>query len=335
MPRHVVLTGPRTVELQERLHPPLVPGAVRVAATRSVVSAGTELRCYTGEFAPGTHWADYVRYPMSPGYSTVGVVTETTDPALRPLGTRVFLRRPHASEFLVPIASTVPVPEDVPDEVGAWAALAMVGAMGFRAADARLGDAVAILGAGPIGQMALRWCVAAGARVAVFDPAEPRLRHARDGGAEATFAAGADDAPRLAREAFGELPRIVFDTTGVEAVFAQALAIPRDHGALVLLGDAGDPSEQRLTSDVVTRGVRVVGAHMNHEDALGVRGEVWTERTIVDAFFRLWRAGRFPVEGLVTDRYPPEDAPEVYRRLAAREPATMGFLFEWPPEPRA
>lgn len=329
MSKHIVFTGPRTVELQERTPATLDSGEVRVRTTCSLISAGTELRCWTGEFAPGTHWARYVRYPMGPGYSSVGIVVETTDAARRSVGTRVFARRSHASEMRLPAEATVLIPDDVPDDVAAWTALAMVGGMGFRAGGVRLTSTVAILGAGSIGQMALRWCAAAGARVAVFDPVESRQAHAREGGAEAGFALGVADAAGPLQELFGGFPDVVFDTTGVAAVFPLALALPREFGTLVLLGDAGDPSEQRLTGDVLTRGVRVVGAHMMHEDLHGARGEVWTEATIAAHFFRLWRVGRFPVEGLITDRYAPENAAEVYARLEERNLGTMGILFEW------
>ena len=151
MAHRLIFPRPREVRLEERETAPLEPGEVRVAAALSLVSPGTELRCFTGEFAPDTHWARYVRYPMAPGYSSVGRVVETTDAERRPLGARVFLRRPHASEFCLPLSATVPIPDDVPDEVAAWTALVMVGGMGFRAGDVRLTSNVAILGAGAIG----------------------------------------------------------------------------------------------------------------------------------------------------------------------------------------
>ena len=316
MSRHIVFPQAGEVALTERDRGTASPDEAWMSTTLSLISSGTELRCFTGEFAPGTHWADWIKYPMAAGYSLVGRTDE---------GGRVFLRRAHASEASAPLSDIIPIPGDVPDEVAVWGALAMIGGMGFRAGDIRLVDDVAIIGAGPIGQMVLRWCVAAGARVLVVDPAEPRLAHARAGGAFATVAGTSRDAAGIARSVFGEAPRVAIDATGVEAVFADALRVPRDFGTLVLLGDAGDPSRQTLTSDVIRRGVRIAGAHMNHEDP----SADWTQRSIHAHFHDLWRRGKFPLEGLVTHRFRPEECGEAYRLLAARDPLSMGIVFEW------
>ena len=245
MPLHLVIPEANQVALVERPRQPLREGEVRVRATRSLISSGTELRCLTGNFAPGTHWADWVRYPMDSGYSLVGIVVETKDEAVA-VGQRVFCRRPHASEVVVPAHATVPVPDGVSDEEAVWAALAMVGAMGCRAGDVRLIDEVAVIGLGPIGQMALRWCVAAGARVHGFDPTSPRLAHAIAGGAAYAERADAAEAAVLFRKRFGEGPRVVIDAAGAEAAFQSALTIPRNHGTLVVLGDVGDPGANVL-----------------------------------------------------------------------------------------
>jgi threonine dehydrogenase-like Zn-dependent dehydrogenase len=68
-----------------------------------------------------------------------------------------------------------------------WFALAKIPFMGARAADLPIGDSVAIIGAGPVGQMALRWMHALRCNyvVAVVTIAS-RLEHARRGGATAT-----------------------------------------------------------------------------------------------------------------------------------------------------
>jgi len=62
----------------------------------------------------------------------------------------------------------------------------------------------------------------------------------------------------------GRRADVVYDVTGHHAVFATALPLARKFGTVVLLGDAGNPQLQTLTPDVITRGLRIVGAHDMH-----------------------------------------------------------------------
>lgn len=275
-------------------------------------------------FEPGTHWDDWVNYPFSTGYCTVGEVVEI-DPSVASvsLGERVFVRCSHASEHVVAASRVSVIPESVSDEEAMWAALAMIGSMILPTGDIRLEDDVAIIGAGPIGQMALRWCVAAGCNVIVCDPVSMRLKMATAGGAAAVFAGSVDDFGDAVRAHFGSLPRIVIDTTGAAAVFAKALPLVRDFGTLVLLGDTGTPSEQRLTPDVIRRGVRINAGHIMHET------KDWFEDRIYRTFFRLLESGRFSLEGLNTHKFASEACEDAYRLTTEKRSETMGVWFDW------
>ena len=122
---------------------------------------------------------------------------------------------------------------------------------------------------------------------------------------------------------FGGKPRVVVDCTGFASVFEKALAIPRNYGMVILLGDTGTPANQHLTPDVLTRGVRVHGCHISHET------EDWHEIKIHHRFFDLVNAGRFSVEGLNTHRFLPRDAVDAYQLTTERRTETMGVWFDW------
>lgn len=139
--------------------------------------------------------------------------------------------------------------------------------MGARAAAHQLGDTVVVVGAGPIGQMAARWATAAGARaVVVVDAVASRLELARNGGgATSVIESPIGEAADQIRAAVGDDgPDVVIDSTGNAEVFASALSLVRARGRVVVLGDTGTPTSQHLTSDVITRGITVVGAHDGH-----------------------------------------------------------------------
>ena len=89
----------------------------------------------------------------------------------------------------------------------------------------------------------------------------------------------------------------------------------------------GSPASQRLTPDVITRGLTIVGAHDGHtrRDA-----ERWDhDREIFRLFFRLVATGRFPLGGMITQRFDPSRAQEAYDFAEDHREGTMGLLFDW------
>ena len=326
MPRRVLFLDKGIVAFEEYQPEPIRPASVRIKARTSLISTGTEGICLHRMFEPGTHWDDWVKYPFKTGYSMVGEVTEIGEGVTNlKLGQRVVARVSHAEDSLHAATNVMPVPDDCPEDEAAWFALATIGFMGAKAGQFALGDSVAIVGAGPIGQMALRWAVAAGARHAVsIDTVPARLEMARAGGATATINSTAAEAAEPLKQACGgELPRVVVDATGHAGVFELCLKLPRWLGTMVLLGDSGTPSQQRLTLDVVRRGIQIHGAHIMHETPQ------WTEANIVDLFFQLHGRGQFKIAGLNTHTFRADQCVEAFELTTTRRAETMGVLFKW------
>ena len=241
------------------------------------------------------------------------------------IGDRVALRASHMSHQVCPAADCILVPPGLDPAAAAWFALAKITFMGARAAGLGLGDDVLIIGAGPIGQMVTRWVRATGARsIVVADQLPERLALARRGGATATLATPVGEShAELTKACGGRKPRVVIDSTGNAKVFSAALAAARDRGKVVVMGDTGSPSEQRLTSDVILRGVSVVGAHDCHNDS------EWYDASIVSLFFQMVADGRIDVGGLLSHTYAPSECGTAYEMISTRRSETMGVLFNW------
>jgi 2-desacetyl-2-hydroxyethyl bacteriochlorophyllide A dehydrogenase len=322
----LVFTGKQEVKLEEFESGQPGETEVLVETHLSLMSTGTENIVFNRLFDPGTHWDGWVKYPFYPGYTSVGEVI-ATGPGVRLLkvGDRIAYRAGHASHAIKKAAECYPIPVDLQIEHAVWFALAKIAYHGALAAEFRLGDSVMIIGAGPIGQMAVRWANAAGTdRILAVDTAEKRLVLASAGGATAVIA----EPIGSAREAIlaandGRLPRMVIDSTGNAVVFSAALGLVADRGTLVLLGDTGQPSQQKLSSDVITRGLRIVGAHDAHVT------EKWNDATITQLFFRMISTGRFSLDGMNTHRFVPEQCKEAYETANRDRALTMGIVFDW------
>jgi threonine dehydrogenase-like Zn-dependent dehydrogenase len=189
----------------------------------------------------------------------------------------------------------------------------------MEAAHTGVGGSALVVGAGPIGQMVVRWLAAAGAAEIVMVHRSGRLRLdlARAGGATAVLQQDlADGLP-------GVTPSTIIDSTGNPSVLTHALAAVAERGRVVLVGDVVDPSEQRLSSDLIVRGLTLVGAH--GLQLLGRR-----EHDVRRLFFQLVASGRFAgMSGLTTHRFKPRDCADAYAMLDTDRSTTMGVFFDW------
>lgn len=326
MPNRIVFTGKQQVALESFNVPAASPDDVMVRSRYSLMSTGTENIVFNRLFDPGTHWQNWVQYPFYPGYCNVGEV-ESVGANVTNLkrGDLVFSRCGHTSHCVVAAKHAALVPAGIDPKSAAWAGLIKIAAAGARVAEYKLGDSVLVIGAGPIGQMTVRWAAAAGVgRLIVVDMVESRLALARRGGATDVIALPIEKAADAIRAANGgELPRVVVDTTGHPKVFAVALGLAAAFGRVVLLGDTGTPDQQHLTVDVVVRGLTIVGAHDGHEDAQ------WNAPKIYRLFFQLAQAGRFDMSGLNTHEFLPSQCEEAYKAANTVRGQTMGILFDW------
>jgi 2-desacetyl-2-hydroxyethyl bacteriochlorophyllide A dehydrogenase len=299
---------------------------VRVRTELSLMSTGTENIVFNRLFDAGTHWDNWIKYPFYPGYSSVGVVESVGEAVTAvKVGDRVAYRTGHASHVVVDEKSCYPIPDSVPSEQAVWFALAKITFMGAKAAEYRLGDRVLIVGAGPIGQMSVRWARAAGAQdIVVVDTAEHRMPLAKRGGASVTLTLSVDQVKDQVLEAGnGRLPRVVMDSTGNAKVFSAALGLAENRGRVVIMGDTGQPAQQVLTSDVIMRGLTIIGAHDGHSTP------EWGDATITEMFFKLIARGCFPMEGLTSHVFDPENCEEAYLTANRDRAITMGLIFDW------
>jgi threonine dehydrogenase-like Zn-dependent dehydrogenase len=122
---------------------------------------------------------------------------------------------------------------------------------------------------------------------------------------------------------------VVYEVTGAPSVFQNALPLLRRFGKLILLGDTGLPSEQRLTPDIVLKGLKVIGAHDSNPPPESTDHAYWSHRKMTDLFFTYLRRGDMRVSDLVTHRYSPSQAAEAYEMLRTDRAHAMGVVFDW------
>jgi NADPH:quinone reductase-like Zn-dependent oxidoreductase len=226
--------GPGVGEIRPATLPGATPDQVLVRTLYSGISRGTETLVFRGEVPASQYAAMRAPFqegefpgPVKYGYLNVGVVEE--GPAAL-LGRTVFCLYPHQTAYLVPAASVVCVPRDVPPRRAVLAGTVETAVNALWDAPPLLGDRVSVIGAGMVG-----CCVAAllarvpGARVQLVDSDPAKAGVARALGVE--FVPPADAAG--GRD-------LVFHASASAAGLRRALELLAPEGSVIELSWYGD-----------------------------------------------------------------------------------------------
>ena len=213
-----------------------------------------------------------------------------------------------ATHAVVDRRAAVKIDADVPVEIAALfgcAVLTGVGAV-LNSAALRAGESVAVYGLGGVGLAALLGAVAGGANpVIAVDPVSAKRALAVELGAAAAFAPGEEAAIEAL---LGGKPDVVVETVGRAAVLETAYALTRRGGRLVTVG-LPNPAERFSISPVglVGDAKTVIGSYLG--SAIPARD--------IPRYLGLWRAGRLPVERLLTSVGPLSEINTLFDRLAS------------------
>jgi 2-desacetyl-2-hydroxyethyl bacteriochlorophyllide A dehydrogenase len=329
---NIVFPAPNQVEVREE--PVSLPrtGEVLCEAEVSLISTGTETYCLRGVFDAGTNWADWVHYPFYPGYSMVARVVNL-GPSVQNInvGDRIAAYIGHCQRFTVPAHEVIRVPDGVDAETACWTALAVTTQLGVRRAELALGETVGVIGLGLLGQLVVQYLLLAGARhVVAIDTVMSRLELARAHGATHTLPIDAHSArDRIAAITNGRMLDAVFDVTGHPAVLAPSIQLVRKLGRVILLGDTPTPSQQFLGPGVVSNSVAILGIHGMQTPASQSEYTPWTRDAMASLFFDYLLQGRMRVKDLITHRFSPLAAPQVYHTLVTDRSGLLGVVFDW------
>ena len=327
----IVFSGPREVELVTEEVPEPGEKQFTIQTLVTLMSMGTELICYSGESDPGSHWYNWVKYPFRPGYSCVGRIIRVGKQVNEySEGDRIFCAVNHRQFANIPADSggVVRIPDGISEEEAAWCKLATITQTGVRQAEHAMGDTAAIIGLGPLGQLITQYLRAIGLReILVIDQIQQRLDRALAHGATAAFCGSAADAKDFVLEhTDGVLADVAYDVTGHYAVFPMALQLARRFGKVILQGDSPHPSKQHLTADVLTRQLRVIGSH---NENLPPQYAHWSMRRQAQLFMQYLQRGQMIVSDLITHRFDPDEAAEVYAQLDHARGDSAGVIFDW------
>jgi predicted dehydrogenase len=361
----------RTGEMKlEEVPPPGVrPGGVIVRTVRSLVSAGTEKMIVDlarkSLLAKARARPDLVRKvvqtarkqglantfrkvqskletPIPLGYSSAGVVVEVGEQVHEyRVGDRVACAGAgyanHADYAYVPRNLLAKVPDGVPLEAAAFATVGAIALQGVRQAAPTLGERVAVLGLGLIGQLTVQMLRANGCRVLGYDPNPDRARLAVELGAHEAVSAEPEQAAERFSDGEGFDAVVVAASSPSSTPLEQAGELARLRGRVVVVGLVGMEVPRslyyrkelelrmsmsygpgRYDPDFEERGFDYPIAHVR-----------WSEQRNLAAVLDLLADGRLGVAPLVTHRFPIERALAAYELITTGREPYLGVLLEY------
>ena len=290
--------------------------------------------------------------PLPLGYSASGKVI-FVGPGLEGyyrVGDRVALAGAgianHAEISAVPANLAAPIPGGVNDEDAAFGTIGAIALHAVRNLDAKLGEVVAVMGAGLVGQMAAQLLTLAGVRSLVLDYDQARLDLAKKLGAERVLNLNNDNVENdvtVLTNGLGCDGILIAAATSSSEPFATAAAIARDRARVCLVGMSGTEFPY---SDFMKKELSIIvsrsygpGRYDDDYEQRGVKypaGFVrWTETENLAEILRLVAlpANRLDVAGLISHRFEIAKADDAYAMVLEKSEPHMGVVLTYPDQP--
>jgi predicted dehydrogenase/threonine dehydrogenase-like Zn-dependent dehydrogenase len=370
-----VLQQARTGEITvaEVPAPQVQPGCVLVRIAASLVSAGTERA--SSEFASknllqkAQARPDLVRdvlgkirrdgllsavqavrtrldQPTALGYSSAGTVLQVgegiTDLAV---GDRVACAGAnyavHAEVACVPRLLVARIPDStISLEDAAFTTIGAVALHGIRTADVKLGDVVAVIGLGLLGQLTVQLLKIAGCRVLGMDIATDRVELATRLGADAASSDPSEfrDLCSAHTRGFGTDAVLITAETPSSDPVNLAAQIARDRAIVVAVGTVGMELQRQgyYEKELDFRISRSYGPG-RYDAAFEQKGRDypighvrWTETRNMEGFLQFLAGGQLDLKSLVTHRFPIEQAHAAYALISGNtRERSLAVLFTY------
>lgn len=332
--KQIVFTKPYVAELLEADY--LSPGGdeVTVELSYSAISSGTEKANLIGQ-RNGTDVAEDAesKFPRRVGYSAAGRVIEVgCDVTDISVGDRVVVYwGMHKKRITVKRSKVIKIPEGVSDAEASMSLISTFPLAAIRKTHLEIGESALVMGLGILGIFAVQELRAAGAYpIVAVDPIKERRDFAIKMGADFALDPTSEDFVDRVLAATDGGANVCIEVTGLGIGLIQALDCMKEMGRVALLGcTRSSKFEIDYYGKVHSRGISLIGAHTQARPKLESSAGLWTDEDDLKTVLNLTKSGRLNFKDMILEVCSPNDATEVYTRLANDKSFPIGVLFDW------
>ena len=287
---------------------------------------------------------DKLDSPASLGYSCAGTVAEASrDADGFSVGDRVACAgqnyASHAEMVYVPKHLCVKIPDGVDSEDASFVTLGAIALQGVRQAEPRLGDRIAVIGLGLLGQLTVQLLKASGCRVLGSDLDQSKLQLAQLSGADVVVpSSDLANAAEAFSDGHGVDAVIITASTRDNGPIEAAGEIARKKGRVVVVGAVGMniPREPYYKKELELRlsmsyGPGRYDVHYEEQGRDYPFGYVrWTEQRNMQAFLELVAERKVQLKSLITHRFPIEEAESAYTLMMEGSVPYIAMVITYP-----
>ncbi|MBQ1216827.1 MAG: zinc-binding dehydrogenase [Clostridia bacterium] len=330
--RNIVFPERGRAELIEEEIQEIRAGEVLVHLAVSTTSSGTERANLLGsDTVDWTAPPKEAVFPKHLGYCSSGTVVSVGEGVteFRP-GDRVACAFGQYREYCRFQTKNLIHIGDLPFEEAATFFISVFPMAAIRKCRLELGESAVVMGQGILGQFAVVLLKAAGAvPVVAVDPMPEKRARALELGADYAFDPYEPDFGKKVKEATGGGANVGIEVTGIGAGLDGILDCMALKGRVALLGCTRSSD---FTIDYYRKvhgpGITLIGAHTNARPTTESSPGWWTQRDDMLAVKRLTEYGRLSLASLVEETSSPEQAPEIFQRLAVERSFPI-HQFDW------
>jgi len=250
----------------------------------------------------------------------------------------------HSEVNVIPANLAVPIPHDVSDDEAAFGTVGAIALHAIRNLDSKLGEVVAIFGAGIIGQIATQLLGLSGVRVIVLDYDETRLGLAQKLGAEKCYNLAADDIKTNIinlTKGIGCDGILIAAATDSNEPFTIAADIARDRARVCLVGMSGTAFPyaefmKKELSIIVSRSYGPGRYDQDYEER-GIKYPIgfirWTETENLAEIMRLLSPSsknRLNLSPLITHHFNINQADDAYKMIIKKAVPHLAVILHYP-----
>ncbi len=338
--KKIIITAKNTAELLNDEVKSPAENQVKLKMLYSAVSAGTEKAILTGlvhhskVLRDGAAASKKSGFPsMAGGYSGSAEVIELGDNVteFKPGDIVMVHGAGHRQYATVDKKELVKIPDGVCVKQAATTIISGFSLAAVRKAKICLGESCMVVGLGILGLHSIIWAKQSGALpIIAVDFSQERRSLALQLGADyAIDPADGDYRDKVLELTDGKGADTVIEVTGNGTALNQALKATARFGRVVLLGCTRLDTAINFYFDVHCPGIQLIGAHSGARPLYETHNGMFTEMDDCRVILDYLKSGRVDFSPLISEIHSPNDAPEVYNRLAFDKEFPIGVLFDW------
>nr|AIF26897.1 hypothetical protein [uncultured bacterium fosmid pJB148G3] len=315
--------------------PKISAGQVLVRTYYTAISSGTERANLVGDpNCDGSKKNVPVTFPRRVGYSGSGEVVAVGEGVTSvQVGDRVVTQwGSHTLYQAFPENRVIRIDDaNVRMEEACFLHISTFSLSAIRKVAPELGESCLIVGGGLLGQFAMQFAALHGALpVMMADYSAERRELALKTGADIAIdpAQGALE-EQVKAYTNGKGANCVIEVTGNPAALNSAIMATAPMGRVALLGCTRIPVTVDFYHDVHYPGISLIGAHTNTRPMLESRPGSWTHGDDCRAALKYLSAGRLHIHDMIHEIHAPQEAEEVFARLAFDKNFPLGVVFDW------